>query len=316
MSESRGIENFSQTLLLAKEWLVSGKTIIPFLENPRWSSFLVTQALNLEIGGPNDNLATHIRDAATGSKIEKADFTSEIVESNGLIGLRVTHRLQVPIRLTHAGLSEIACTDDLSITFFPERIAKGLAENGIEPVLVRDWLVSCSFSDFNPWTTDYRAQMSELINNDAFLYSKLVSNRQMVFQSLHDIIQHSTHARSEGWVVAQQVASEIVETFDSYFGRCEKGNIPSHILPFIVGILLDDLTQSQWYGSPERINAINELLKQISKLEIDPASPKVLTRLPECIEQVFRLARAPTTSSESMSKQINQLVDELYAISA
>jgi hypothetical protein len=48
---------------------------------------------------------------------------------------------------------------------------------------------------------------------------------------------------------AAEVATNIYRKLHSYFGDSGRGNLPSHLFPYLIGLLLDDLTQSPNYFS-------------------------------------------------------------------
>ncbi|MBC7458506.1 MAG: hypothetical protein H7235_09520 [Bdellovibrionaceae bacterium] len=316
MKNFNSLSYTSEDIENLKTWVTSGSGVIPFFNDAKHASFVVSYAMSLEIGGPNDNLAAHLFETDTGQKIKKTNLLSEIVEKDGFAGIRITTKDNSKISIRHDGLVKLGLVDEISISFFPEQIAELLRVQQIEPVFVRDWLLTCTFSDFNPTTTDYRVQMSELINNDAFLFAELVSNKQMVFQSLHDVIQHATNASAEGWIFAQNVAKKVKTIFSNYFGNEKKGNLPSHILPFVTGVLLDDLTQSSFYCSKEREFVIDSLLTQISKFYIRPQKPHILKKIPLAIEAVLRTARAFDigTNENIINQEVSLLVEEVYSV--
>ncbi|MGZ3771137.1 MAG: hypothetical protein ACXVCP_02210 [Bdellovibrio sp.] len=298
-----------------KQWAFSLEEVTPFLQFPHESSFIMSYTLALEVGGPNDNLSKHIIDSSTGICIGREHLNAEMIERDGVFGVRFFSPSNSSIKIGHSGLSKLLSAGSSDFTLFPVCIAKKLEATGIEPVLIKDWLISAIFSEFNPHLSDYRSQMSELLNNDAFLYAKLVSQKKMVFQSLHDIIEHSTNATGSGWDQAQTTARVVYTVFSKYFGTQCRGNIPSHVLPFVIGVLLDDLTQSPFYGAAGRVAVINELLTQLKKLEIEPQSPLILKEFPSSIETVLIIARKPNIEENKslISNTVLRLVNDLYA---
>lgn len=298
-----------------KAWACSLDCVTPFLQFPRESSFAMSHTIALEVGGPNDNLAKHIFDSTTGKTLARDSLRVELIESEKVFGVRIFSTSSSLIEIRHRGLMRLCKVSPSDIIIFPTEIATNLSAEGIEPVLIKEWLIGAIFADFNPHVSDYRSQMSELKNNDAFLYSKLVSEKKMVFQSLHDVIEHATGASGTGWNQAQITAKKVYFSLVQYFGSQGRGSIPSHILPFVIGVLVDDLTQSPFYGAAGRVAVIEELLEQLQRLRIKAHSPHILTEFPTSIESVLIMARKPKIEMEKdlISKTVSKLVEDLYS---
>lgn len=299
-----------------KAWADSLEAVTPFLRDPHEASFVMSSTIALEIGGPNDNLARHTVSGSTGAKLKRGDLQAEVIERDDAFGVRIWSPSHSSIELRHRGLSKLCEISSSEIRLFPVPIAKKLEQAGIEPVLVKDWLFGTPLSDFNPHVSDYRSQMAELLNNDAFVYSTLILQKRMVFQTLHDVIEHATEASGAGWEKARKTASEVQSIFSEYFGVRGRGNIPSHILPFVIGVLVDDLVQSPFYGCPGRTAVIGELLGCLKRLEIDPQSPRVLKEFPSSIEMVLMMARKPGVENEPglIVETVERLVKDLYRL--
>src|SRR4051812_46478218 len=98
---------------------------------------------------------------------------------------------------------------------------------------------------------------------------------------MHDITAHVAGMSSSGFGYAREVAARVHRKLSHYFGPRGTGNLPSHLVPFLIGIILDGLTQSMIYGSEPRKIAIDELLASMDRLNIDPTAKLKLNGFPK-----------------------------------
>ena len=135
-----------------------------------------------------------------------------------------------------------------------------------------------------------------------YLYSKLVSEKKIVFQSSHDIVGHIAGSKSDGISYAASIAENIHAKLHSHFGDAGRGNLPSHLFPFLIGLLLDDLTQPPNYYSDKHTQAINAFLIAIDELDIHPHDPLVLNGFPERINTILQIIREKSDFSPTFLK--------------
>jgi hypothetical protein len=314
----KAIEVDQKMVSEAKQWILSESATIPFFSDFLKSTLIMSHALNLEIGGLNDNLARHFIFTETAEKIGTLDLSSELMFDGNQFAVKFRHRSNLLISLKAEGLKKFCRPFEDGFLIPPGAIAKAISEQGVEPVFVKDWLVNSIFSDFDPRVSDYREKMWELVNNDSLTYAKLVAKKQMVFQSLHDIVEHSIGISSAGWSSASIIAKKIETELDQYFHGKGKGSISSHIVPFVIGVLLDDLTQSPSYACADRTLVIEELLRSLKTMGLSPFEPKILKKFPPAIELVLKTARTSGISAkpEIIQLYVNQLTAEVYRLSA
>ncbi|MEI8027998.1 MAG: hypothetical protein WCI18_16730 [Pseudomonadota bacterium] len=274
-----------------KNWVQSLDDVTPFQKEPRKSALVVSYSMVCEIGGLNDNLALHINDSATGKKIVRSSLRGVLVDFDGAVGMSVTSADTEKIETRIPGFNKFIYETKNGFILFPQFAASHLIEESIEPVLVKKWLLNTTFAPSDPKTHFYKDDMWEIIENDAYIYASIVSKKQMVLQGLHDLVDHAASAKSEGWVCASEIATEMHQKFSEYFQRRPQGNIPSHLIPFATGVLLDELTQMPHYQSKGRIAAIRLLLKKMDSLKIDPFASLKISDFPTSIDNVTNAAR-------------------------
>lgn len=291
-----------------RSWVQSLDDVTPFQKESRKSALVVCYSMIREIGGVNDNLALHIYDSSTGIKIARSSLRGVLVELDGAIGMSVTSSDAERIETRIPGFKKFILATKNGFILFPGFAANHLTKENIEPVLVKKWLLKTTFAATDPKTDFYKDDMWEIIENDAYIYASIVAKRQMVLQGLHDLVDHASSAKSEGWVCASEIAAEMHQKFSDYFQRRPQGNIPSHLIPFAAGVILDELTQMPHYQSKGRIFAIRLLLAKLNTLNIDPFALLKLSDFPISIDNVTSAARTYKGSQDF--EQIRISVDK------
>ncbi|OQW54667.1 MAG: hypothetical protein A4S09_05785 [Proteobacteria bacterium SG_bin7] len=290
-------------------WVETKNNVFSYFEDSRRASLLVSYLIYLELQGPNNNLLRHFYDESAGGPVDQSKTKTALIELQGLIGVRFSPP-EHSIVITYPDLVDICSWDGRAFSIFPSKIAHFLRENGVEPVFVKQWIKETLFGSFDPATMKYRDQMWELENNDVLLYAELVGKKQMVFQGIHDVVEHAPGTRVDGWDFASNLANKMCAKLRAYFNEENTGNIPSQLPPYLAGIILDDLTQSGSYRSIGRARVIHELLDQLAQSEIRPYEPLILSDLPSCLDDVMDLAR--TTNIENNPSLIRETVRRFF----
>jgi len=287
------IEMTGKTIEALKKWLECQDETVPVIAGDN-SSLLVCYSLLSELGGPNDELAQFINGELLGRPADRQSLNAEI----GTFGESYCIRIFSSCR-----------GEDIIIS--PAKIASKIRSQGLAPVIVRDWLKRALFTEFNPKTMSYRDQLWVLRNNEVMLYSELVSSGKIIFQDMHDITAHIAGLNSEGYKFAGEVAARVNKKLKSYFGPAQRGNLTSHLIPFLIGVILDGLTQSMIYGSESRRIAINELLDAIDTLSIEPQAKLRLNGFPKGIDVINGLFQQKVGFSiDKLKAEIKSLLSE------
>ena len=299
-----------------RSWVQSLDDVTPFRKESRKSALVVSYSMFREIGGVNDNLALHIYDSSTGKRIKRSSLRAALVEGGGAVGFSVTSSDAEKIETRIPGFNNFIRATKNGFILFPEFAADYLFKENIEPVLVKKWILKTTFGATDPKTDTYKDDMWEIIENDAFTYASIVAKRQMVFQGLHDLVDHASSAKSEGWGCASEIASEMHQKFSKYFHKSPQGNIPSHLIPFAAGVILDELTQKPHYHCKGRISAIRLLLAKLDTLNIDPFALLKLSDFPISIDDVTNAARAYKDSQdfELIRFRVDQYADDVIKL--
>jgi len=297
-----------------KEWVQSLDGMTSFFADIRKSSLVMNYSMLQELGGINDNLALHLYDVPSGARIARESLQGVLVKYKDMLGLKVTSTSSTSIELRIPGIERFIHFDSEGFALFPELIAHYLAQENIEPVLVKKWLLHTTFSEIDPKTHLYKDDMWELIENDAYLYAILIAERKMVLQGLHDVVDHAANAKSDGWTCASEIATEMRDKLRSHFQEEFQGNLPSHLIPLAAGVLLDELAQMPHYHSRKRITAIRQLLQKMDSANINPFAPLMLSDFPTSIDDITAAVRArvdPKSDTGLIQSCIDHYADEV-----
>lgn len=309
MSEIKVIEINSLLVDKLKAWVQSQDPI--FSVGDCESSLVICYSLFRELGGVNDEFRQFI--VANGDS-KPETLSGNIVTIDGKFGLRISSG-NAFLSITEPTLSELALNVDGALVISPSEIAKLIVQRGLKPVAVRDWLLRSVFSAFDPKKSSYRDELWVLRNNEVLLYSGLVAEHRIIFQDMHDITAHISGLRKEGYGFAAQVAGKVQRKLDSYFGSRGRGNIPSHLIPFLIGIILDGLTQSMIYGSKPRRLAIEELLLALDQIDFKPQDKLKLTGFPKGVDRINGLLQSRSRFSETnLKSEIASFVEECKSL--
>lgn len=316
MSAFHGIDLSFDVRSRLRSWLEGRGEIIPVRADDL-SSLLICYSLFCELGGPNDELTRFVYDVKSGDPVAKPDLVGEVGTINGRYCFRIASRAGSKISIANPLLKEITAGHGNALIAFPLEIAGRIAAQGLEPVIVRDWIRRALFSDFAPERMSYRDQLWVLRYNEVLLYSRLVAGGQVIFQDMHDLTAHIAGIGADGYRYASAVAARVHEKLSGYFGPAGRGNLTSHLLPFLIGIIMDGLTQSLIYHSEPRRIAIEELLAALDELNIDPQSRLKLNGFPKGIDIINGLLQNnPGFSVPVLRGEIRALLRECHSLSS
>lgn len=270
-----------------------------------------------EIGTVNDELARFIFNVETGQPICLKSLKAELIEWNGLFGLRISstdsNRLELRTKgfyeLIHPQLSRNEDGSLHSLFIFPEIISKIAQSEGVELVLVKSWGTNSIFGGFDPTKGYYQTNFWEIENNDALKFSDLIRQGKIAFMGTHDLVAHVAGIDRNSWPLLKRNGERVYEAISSYFRSAAKPSISALILPYTIGVVLDDLAQPPSYSSKSHIAVLDELLSKLLMNEIPANLPRLLTQFPASFQNIIDLSRTPNI--EQKPAEIKSTVDRL-----
>jgi hypothetical protein len=282
---------------------------------------IASYGLFREIGTVNDELARFIFDVETAKPVPFESLKAELVQWRGLRGIRVfstaSQRLELRTKgfydVIHPELSQNPDQTLHSLYIFPQIINKIAQSEGLELVLVKSWGQNSIFGGFDPAKGYYQTNFWEIENNDALKFSDLVRQGKIAFMGTHDLVAHIAGADQSHWPFLRKNAERVYQIINSYFKSVRTPHISALILPYTVGVILDDLAQPPSYSSSSHIAVLDELLLRITKNEIPAHLPTLLTQFPKSFQKIIDLSRTKDIEKKpyEIKATINALVLEI-----
>lgn len=293
--------------------------VISFREQPEFCSLVASVGLWREIGTHNDELAPFLYDAPTGQNIPVANLRAELVQYRGHVGVRVWAPGHAQLELRLPGIKELlnprfsydAEGSLYQCVFFPQSIAKILALQDTHLVVVRAWAMNTIFGGFGPAQPYYQTNFWELENNDTLRFANLLTAQQIPLLGTHDLCAHIAGVAASAWPGLRTRAQRVKETLQDYFSEVKVPTLTSLVIPYVVGVLLDDLAQPRHYSARSQALMIEEGLKVIAARAIHPAQSRVLMKFPASVEGLIQSGRSSELSRADAQAAMARLVDEL-----
>lgn len=299
--------------------------ITSFNTDIEFASKIASYGIFREIGTVNDELARFIFDVATSKPVRIESLRAELVQWKGLCGLRIfstdSHRLELRTpgfyNVVHPHLSSNEDETLHSLFIFPEIISKISEIEGVELVLVKSWGKNSIFGGFDPSKGYYQTNFWELENNDALQFSNLVRQSKIAFMGTHDLVAHIAGIDRNHWPLLKKNAERVYQAISSYFISANKPSISALILPYTIGVILDDLAQPPSYSSKSHIAVLDELLQKILQSEIPANLPTLLTQFPASFQKIIDLSRTPQSEMrpDHVRTVVGNLVQEILSAS-
>lgn len=281
------------------------------------ASKIASYGIFREVGTVNDEMARFIFDMESKQPVRLESLKAELVEWNGLVGVKVfstdSSRLELRTKgfydVVHPSLSINKDGTRQALFIFPEIIKKIAESESVELVLIKSWGFNSIFGGFDPAKGYYQTNFWEIENNDALKFSDLIRQGKLALMGTHDLIAHIAGLDGAHWPLLKKNAHRVFDVISSYFKSTPQPSISALILPYTIGVVLDDLAQPPSYGSKNHIAVLNELLCKISDNGIPASLPTVLTQFPESFQKIIDLSREPNI--ERKPAQIKATIDRL-----
>jgi hypothetical protein len=301
---------------LRREFFRLSREVTPFSEVPKFAAQIASLGIAREVGTVNDELARFIFVCKTGEPVARGSLKAELVRYRDLTGVRIYSDESARLELRARHLSELlhphfSFNTDGSVkqlVLFPEIIAAIARRQGVEPVLVKTWGKNSLFGGFDPAKGYYQTNFWELENNDALLFSGLVSQNHLAFLGTHDLIAHLAGVEKGAWGRLVIQATKVNQSLRKYFSSAPAPAIASLILPYTIGVVLDDLAQPPSYDSKSHLAVLDHLLLALDERQIDPSLRTILTKFPAEFQTVIDLSRTSGVEVTRIEQAIAGLV--------
>ncbi|MBS1963728.1 MAG: hypothetical protein JST04_16075 [Bdellovibrionales bacterium] len=306
--------------VLRSRFLATSETV-PLASDPKFFALVTALGIQQEIGTIHDELSVFLFDGDTGAKIPRENLRAEVVDHRGHFGVRIRAEGHAHLDPRVPGLRTLldpahsygANENIHSLVFFPEVVTRIAALQGAELVSVRPWGINTVFGGFDPAKSYYEGNMWEFVNVDAVRYAELLADRRIVFFGTHDLVSHVAGLRSEAWPELSARGARTRDVFRRYFAGVDRPAPFAAVLPYALGMLLDDLAQPMNYASESRKHVVELLIEALETRKIGPRERPYLLKYPPSIERLIASARSddPGRARREAGGILAQVVEEL-----
>ena len=291
--------------------------VTPYHEMPAFAGQVASIGIAREVGTMNDELARFVFDADRGEVVPVESLQATLVQLGDFTGVKITSsasdRLDIRARgvrdLLHPDFSFNPDGTVRGLVIFPELISRILGKRGVELVLVQSWGMNSIFGGFDPSKAYYQTNFWEIENNDALLFSRIVKEGQLALLGTHDLIAHAAGVRAQEWRELQGHAARVHTAISNYFASVSRPSIAALILPYTIGVVLDDLAQPPSYGSRSHLAVLDELLRELEGRTIPANLSTLLTEFPGQFQKIIEMSRIP--EAQQNQEKIAQTVREM-----
>lgn len=266
--------------------------IFRFSDQPELAALLACLGIQSELGNKELDRLTPI--LAT-TPDHWSSWESEIVQFDDQIGIRIWNPLvkalrvpdsfhEVVHRFSFAPGNPDGAISELFI--FPNSIAAILAARGIDLVIVKTWVLSTFLAEKDP-VNYVRANVWEIENNATRLQVEFMSQSQLPFSGLHDLVDHMIGADPQG-ICDSAYLPKLKEFF---LKKATAAWTPEELtFSYVIGALLDDLAQPPLYRS-RRHQCLLELAMKSLERASERTSAKKKVQYPLSLNHLMGLLR-------------------------
>lgn len=298
---------------------------VSFRDEPKLCARIAAYGIQREVGTANDELARFIFNADTGTAVRPESLRAEFVDWKGLFGVHIFSADAKRIELRTKGFYDVvhprwSVNSDgtlHSLFVFPEIVAEIARGQDLDLVVVKPWGLNSIFGGFDPAKGYYQTNFWELENNDVVRFADLTRMRKIAFLGTHDLIAHIAGANRMPWDDLVKIAQRVFDVLSAYFHDVKTPSVSALLLPYTVGVVLDDLAQPPSYGSESHLAVLNLLLREVATGTIPPDLRSWLTRFPRSFQSIIELSRTSGAHAdpEKIRAVISTLVQEILSAS-
>lgn len=239
-----------------------------FKDYPRLAGLVACLGIQQEVGTINDELHRHLFDRDTGRKPALSSMRAEIITWKGRFGVRVFSTEAQTLSTNHPQL-EFLIHPEFSrdeegqlkqLVIFPQTVAEIVKLQGVQLVIVKKWALNTIFGGFDPAKNFYVTNDWEIRQNDGLRMAQLLAQGKLAFFGTHDLVAHVAGIRLRSWRGLQKLSLKLTPSMSSGDQRA----LTHLLIPYIMGVLLDDLAQPAHYDCYHRLNTI-ELLSRLQE---------------------------------------------------
>jgi len=298
-----------------KRQLESQEEAFKLRDIPLLGGLMTSLGIAQEVGSVNDELQRHLFDGETGQLLKLEDLHAEVITWRGKFGVRIWSSASQGIMIDHPTLEHLLHPEFSynemgevhQLVFFPEIIASISYLERVDPVIVKKWALNTIFGGFDPTKNFYVTNHWEIMQNDGLRMAGLLKNRQIPFMGTHDLCAHVSGVDKKSYDLLSMVAGKHL----SVLSTGDQSSYNHLFVPYLMGMLIDDLAQPRNYGCPFRIKVLDELaaLQMWVVKYLEPAQE--LSKFPDAFGEIIEETRVEQPSIANIKALTSKLAMEL-----
>lgn len=286
-----------------------------FIDHPQLAGFVASLGIHQEVGTLNDELHRHIYNKVTNGNPSLESMQSEIVSYKGRLGVRVfsseSENLHIDnpqiVHLMHPEFSRNARGDIHQLVFFPQTISEIIALQEVELIIVKDWALNTVFGGFSSDKNFYVTNEWEIRQNDGLRMARLMTQKKLAFFGTHDLTAHVAGTDGHEWKKLSSLAKDLIPTLSSG----NQNAITHLIIPYIIGVLLDDLAQPNHYSCQQRLATIGYLSRLQSWAKNKIPALKNFHHFPKSFSSLIEDPRRTGFTTSTLKQHLRKLSYEV-----
>ena len=296
-----------------KNRVLSMGEVILFKDEPFLTSAVSCLGIMQEVGTLNDELHRHLFFENSTEQPSIASMQSELISWQGHLGVRIWSteegRLYVDhpqlLHLIHPEFSQKEKDTVKQIVLFPSVVSQILSLQQVDVAIIKSWSLNTVFDGFGAKDNFYVTNEWEIRQNDGLRMAGFLSRRELAFMGTHDLTAHVAGVDGYVWNDLQILG----ERLKTPMSAGESSSMNHLLVPYIIGVLLDDLAQPIHYGCENRLKTI-EYLARLQSWVVRKIPARVnFIHFPKSFSQIIEGAR-----DENFS--LNKVKDSLRTLSA
>ena len=149
----------------------------------------------------------------------------------------------------------------------PIHISRYYKTMGIELAIVKSWAQSSFLASSIDMSWNYLITNElEIKTGTALMQTQLLCNQQLAFQGTHDLADHLLGAKVDSFQKNKKTFQQIQSLLHRKFFNENRLPHISKILIYLIGVLLDDLSQPHWYDSENHFKILSSSVSNLDNL--------------------------------------------------
>ena len=288
-----------------------------FSENAAFGSLLALSGVSREIGGPSDELS-RLLICPESKETLSGELNWQLQFVQNCPAICISRKNKRRIILDHPTLGHYLHPNlggryELSfeqIIIVPEWIRMILSSENIYLAYNRQWADFSVLAKTLPLglaksKSIYTTNLWEMENLDVLRLLNHLKSRELAFLGTHDLVAHLAGATGEAMDGLEMLSKKALPIIESFSEGRDKKDL-TLLVPYLFGVLLDDLAQPMFYGESNRLFALEMLLSLMRQWRPKPFHRQDF--IPSYFAKIIECCRDPDCAKASIKGLIDSIV--------